>query len=273
MPELLRFYATRSSHTFSARPGAGELLTGLIPGSLAGALVLIVWIWMAFRGDTGNGGKFTRHTMLLIGSWALFAPLFLALLSAGTDIHLFVSRYYSSALPGQALLIGALLSSIRPSAVRKLLLVALAAMSIFGQGRLTLRSHGNEDWSAAMEFVRHEAGSQAPVLLVSGFAEAADFADLRKPALRDILFAPELIYGEPARSIRLPRGFTARDTADMEAVVRQIENEPRFYLLTENPDRGYENWLAGRLASRCGSGPMEQTFGYIWVTRFVCEKK
>jgi hypothetical protein len=271
VPQLRTFYAMRSTHAIADLPQVGDLLNGFIPCSVAGAFILFVWIFMVFRRDADIAGKCTRLAALLIGIWALFAPLFLFLLPVYTDLRLFFDRYYSSALPGQALLIGGLLSSIRPRAARKALLVALGAGSILAQGRLTANSHGREDWRAAMHFARQEAGYNAPVLVVSGFVEAADFASLRDPKLRDILSAPELVYGEPARAIRLPSAFNGRDNADMENIARQLENEPRFFLLTGNPDRRYEMWLGGRLGLRCRSEQVERNFGYVWLTRFSCE--
>jgi hypothetical protein len=271
-PQLRMFYATRSAHTITGLPAVGDLLDGFIPCSLAGALILIVWIYMVFRRDAVIAGKCTGPAALLVGTWALFAPLFLFLLPIFADLRLFVDRYYSSALPGQALLAGGLLSSIRPGAVRKALLLVLGVASILTQGRLTVTSHGKEDWRAAMPFVKKEAGS-APVLLVGPFAEATDFRSLRDPKTRDILFAPELLYGEPVRSIRLPHVFAARDTADLENVAEQLKNERRFFLLSDKPDRSYEVWLLGRLGSRCKSELVARDFGYIWLARFTCESQ
>ena len=206
VPQLKLFYATRSAHTFTGLPTSGDLLDGFIPCSLAGALVLLVWLVMSFRRDAAIAGRCTRLAALLIGAWALFAPLFLFLLPVATDLRLFVDRYYSSALPGQALLLGGLISSIRVRGVRNALLLILGAASILVQGRISVNSHGREDWRAAMQFVKHEAQA-APVLLVSPFAEGTDFKALRDPKIHDILFSPELVYGEPATSVRLPHAF------------------------------------------------------------------
>jgi mannosyltransferase len=270
LSELTTFYAARSAHTFTAAPTAADLLPGLIPCSLVGAFILLVWIFMMFRGEAEFAGKCTSRAALLIGVWSLLAPLLLFLLAVSTDLRLYVPKYYSSALPGQALLVGGLLSSIRRRAVRKALIVAVGAVSILTSGRLTFKSHGNEDWRGAMDFVRKEAGS-ASVLLVSGFVEASDFGALRDPKLRDVLFAPESMYGGPESSIRLPNLFNGRGNKGMDNIARQLQSESRFFLLTENPDRSYEMWLLGRLGSRCRSETAGQRFGYIWITRFTCE--
>jgi hypothetical protein len=267
--ELKHFYATRSAHTFTGLPTVGDLLGGFIPCALAGALVLMVWLCMAVRGEADLTQKCTGHTALLVGTWALFAPLFLFLLPMFADLRLFVDRYYSSALAGQALLVGALLSSIRLPIVRKTLLIVLGAVSIFAQGRLTVNSHGNEDWRGAMAFVKNQAGS-SPVLVVSPFAEGADFEATQNPDTRDILFSPLLQYGEPARMIRLPHVFVADETAALENLADQLKSQPHFYFLNDKPDHSYEHWLLGRLGSRCKSEPVAQSFGYIWLDRFTC---
>jgi mannosyltransferase len=267
--QLRTFYAARSAHTFTAAPGFDGLLPGLIPCSLAGASILLVWVVMIFRGEADIAGICTRRAALLIGTWSLFAPLFLFLLAVSTDLRLYVPKYYSSALPGQALLVGGLLSSIRRSAVRTALIVTVGALSILTSGKLAFNSHGNEDWRAAMDFVRKEAGS-APVLLVSGFVEASDFAALSDPKLRDVFFAPELFYGEPKRSIRLPNLFDGRGDKDMDGIATQLQSESRFFLLTENPDERYEMWLMGRLGHQCRTETTGQHFGYLWITRFTC---
>lgn len=270
--ELRTFYAARSTHAFTPPPGVENLLTGLIPCSLAGALVLLVWIAMSLRHEA-NLSSGSWKTALLIGTWAWLPPLMLYALAVSSDLRLYVAKYYSSSLPGQALLAGALLASITRAGVRRALIVAIALVSLLASGRLKGQSHGNENWRDALAFVRSEAGT-APVLLVSGFVEASSFPVLQDPKLRDIFFAPELLYGEPRRTIRLPNGFNGRPGAEMENIVKQLRHNPRFYLVTENPDRGYEMWLLGALGSagsHCTTLSTGNRFGYLWITRFLCE--
>ena len=270
VPQLRTFYATRSAHTITGPPAMNDLLGGLIPCSVAGALILLVWIYTASRGESGIAGKCSPTTALLIGTWSLLAPLFLFLLAVSTDLRLYVGRYYSSALPGQALLAGGLLASIQRSAVRKALIVAVAAWSILAYGRLTVSSHNNDDWRDAMAFVDKEAGS-APVLLVSPFAEATDFKSVRDPKLREILFAPELFYGHPVGSIRLPHVFARGENMELEKLAERLQGERRFYLVDDKPDPSYRMWLLGRLGSGCRAESTGQSFGYVSVDRFTCK--
>jgi hypothetical protein len=271
--ELRSFYADRAIHSFTAPPSLENLLPALIPGALAGGVILIVWLGMSFRREVSIAGKCTGNAGVLIGVWSLLAPAVLFLLAEFTNIRLFVPKYYSAALPGQALVLGGLLSSIERNPVRNALCVSVAAIAILTSGKLDGQTHGHENWRDAMSFVRAEAGS-APVLLVSGFVEASDFQRLADPRMRDVLFAPELRYGQPARSIRLPNAFSGGSNPKMEEIARELRPEPRFFLVTENPDRSYEMWLLGTMqagGAHCASETTGSRFGYLWVTRFNCK--
>jgi hypothetical protein len=123
-----------------------------------------------------------------------------------------------------------------------------------------------------MQFIRNEAGS-APVLLVSPFAEGTDFKALRDRNLRDILFSPELMYGEPLRSVRLPHVFAGNEATELENVAAQLGNVNRFYFLNDKPDRSYILWLAGRLGPACKAETLDRSFGYIWFARFTCARQ
>ena len=269
IPELLPFYATRRAHTVIGLPENRDLLQAFIPCSVAGMLVILVWLWMSARGKASFGRRCEWPACVLVASWAVFAPLVLFLLPAVSDLRLFVDRYYSSALPGQALLAGVLISSIGVRGVRTGLVLAIAAASVLGQSRMSVGSHGGENWRDALHYVRSEAGG-APVLLVSPFAEGADFKALSDPALQEILFAPEAMYGEPMHSIRLPRTFPYGETVRLEEIANQLKDEPRFYVMNDRSDRSYVLWLMGRFGSQCRAEAMNRNFGALWVERFDC---
>jgi len=263
--ELRTFYATRSAHTFIGLPSEAEVVGAFIPCSLAGALILLTWICLHARSDIRF--HVSRRGAVLIGCWALFTPLFLYLLGIFTDLRLFVMRYCSSALPGQALLAGALLGSISSSAVRRTLIVLTAVIAVLAQGRLVVPSHNDDDWRDAMAFVRSQAGS-SPVLLVSPFAEATDFKALDRADLRDVLFAPVLEYGAPRNSIRLPHLFPFREIPALESATAPLAHARAFYLVNDKPDTNYLTWLTGRLG--CRSEITGSRFGYVWIAHFTC---
>lgn len=270
IPKLLPFYATRRAHTVVGLPQSGDLLQAFIPCSLAGMLVILIWLWMSARGRASFERRCDFPACVLVASWAVFAPLVLFLLPAVSDLRLFVDRYFSSALPGQALLVGFLISSIRTRGVRTGLVLVIAAASVLGQSGMTVGSHGGENWRDALRYIRAEAGS-APVLLVSPFAEGADFKALNDPALREVLFAPEAMYGAPAHSIPLPRTFPYGETARLEEIARRLRDEPHFYFMNDRSDRSYVLWLMGRFGSQCRAERVNRSFGALWVERFDCQ--
>jgi hypothetical protein len=219
--------------------------------------------------ETSAAGKRTRSAAILIGFWWLLAPVVLFLLAVFTDVRMFVPRYFCAVLPGQALLLGGLLASIKRRIVRDALCVVVTIMTILSPGGTT---HGNENWRDAMTFVRAEAGS-APVLVVSGFVEATDFARVRDPELRDVLFAPELMYGEPARSIRLPSKLPGVASPEMERIAGELRGERRFFLVSNIPDFGYEKWLVDTMrgaGARCKGENAGDRFGWVSVTSYWC---
>jgi hypothetical protein len=145
----------------------------------------------------------------------------------------------------------------------------VGVLAILVNGRLMQPNHGKEDWRAAMKFVNAEAKS-APVLLVSPFVEGTDFKAIQDAKMSAVLFAPELVYGMPARPIFLPHAFDPREAGELERLTEQLRNESRFYVVNDKPDRNFELWLLGRFGSRCKSETTGKTFGYVWIARITC---
>lgn len=128
-----------------------------------------------------------------------------------------------------------------------------------------------------MALLRQEAGS-APVLLVSGFVEAADFKALddfgKRPFFASDFFSPELLYGMPRRSIRLPNSIYSAERNRLEDIVRGLRDERRFYLVTENPDGTCQMWLLGAMSAvgrSCKALSTGSRFGTLGALRFDCE--
>jgi len=268
--ECLAFYATRGNHAFLPRPAAAELLPLLVPLSLAGVVILITWFGMTVFGEARIGPAFQSSTAVLILIWALFPPSFLFLVSTRTDVHVFVERYCSSAFPGQAMVAGALLASIRPAVIRNALIVTVAAITLMTQSKMAFPNHGNDDWRDGLAFLKQEAGN-APVLLVSPFTEGVGFDTLHDPKLREILFAPEVRYGEPPRSIRVPHIFPAGEIPALEKATEGIHGERRLYLIDDRPDWSYEQWLLKQHRTHCETETTGSTFGYVKIARLTCD--
>ncbi len=272
--ELRTFYANRAAYTLlDTPPSLPGLVPALLPGSFTGGVILAVWVAMTLRREASVGDKYAGRTGLLIGAWALGPPVVLYILVWTASVHLFLAKYYASSLAGQALLLGGLLASIERRVVRNALIASIAFLVLLTSGKMTGDIHGSEDWRGALTFLRKEAGS-APVLLVCGFVEGSSFTRINDPKMRDVLFAPELLYGQPDRTIRLPNVFDGAANPYMERIAQQLRKEPRFFFLTENPNRRYEMWLLGAMASagkHCGSDDFGTRFGNLYVSRFTCE--
>ena len=134
---------------------------------------------------------------------------------------------------------------------------------------MAFASHGNENWPVVMQRVRQEAGEESPVLLVGGFIESKSFAVIHDPKLREVLFAPELKYGEPKRAIHIPISMSREDMGEFERIADQLRGEKKFFLVTENFDRSYEMWLLGKLGSNWRAEEVSGPFGGVLVLRFV----
>jgi mannosyltransferase len=267
--ELRTFYSARSAHTFADVPSIGQIVEGCFPGSLVGIVIAGVWAFRVFREDELVKDRCSSAFASFIWGWAVWAPGVLFLLLFFTDLRLFVPRYLSSSMPAQALLLGRMVSSIRSDGARKFLLVALAVIAIFTGGKLAFVSHGSENWRVVMQTVRQEAGEESPVLLVGGFVESKSFAVLQDPKLREVLFAPELKYGEPKRAIHLPISMSREDMGEFDRIAEQLRGEKKFFLVTENFDRSYEMWLLGKLGVNWRAEQVSGRFGRVLVLRFV----
>jgi mannosyltransferase len=267
--ELRNLYSTRSAHTMVGVPSIGQTVEGFFPGSLVGIVIAGVWVFRVFHGDGVFRDKCSSAFASFIWGWAVWAPGVLFLLPFFSDLRLFVPRYLSSSMPAQALLLGGLVSSIGSDRARKILLVAIVLTAAFTQGKMSFASHGNENWRVVMQTVGREAGDRYPVVLVGGFVESTTFAVMRDPKLREVLFAPELKYGEPKRAIHIPISMSRADMGEFERIADQLRVEKKFFLVTENFDRSYEMWLLGKLGANWRTEEVSGPFGAVLVLRFL----
>ena len=148
LPLLRRFAAlsaTRSIHTVVGLPLAPQILQGFMPGTLAGVLILLVWVYKTWRGETGLANKYTLASALLIWDLVPVCAVFLFLLPLFGDFRLFV---------GPVLLVGPARASASfgwPDFLdegvfaRKRLLISLRRRDHRGAGQVSDAGHGNED--------------------------------------------------------------------------------------------------------------------------------
>jgi 4-amino-4-deoxy-L-arabinose transferase-like glycosyltransferase len=262
-------YGGRSAHTTMSTPTGWDMFQAFVPGGLAGACVLAgAMIALLFRKEF-SPPKCSWKQALLISLWAFLPPLVLLLLPLISELYLLLDRYYSSSFPGQALLLGGLVSSFRHGTVRKALLIAMTAMTILMEGTIGRQHHGSEDWRGAMRFITHDVAIDKPVLFVGPFAEATDFKAMERKDLKDILFAPEAKYGRPGRTIHLPHVFNS-EAPELDGIVRELRGSSEFYFLNDKQDDRYLVWLSAKLGERCHRELIQKSFGAIWIAKVSC---
>ena len=211
--------------------------------------------------------------MILAAGWALLPLGILYLFSVFTQSDLFLPRYYVSAAPGLALLLGWWIRAALTAPVRAFAASAVIGCAILAFGQL---HHGNEDWSGAMAKVRElTSAGDTPVLMASGFLEATDAEALNQPKLREVLFAPLALYPAGARVIPLPRRLDEKSMLYLETIVAaDLLYRTRFVLVCEWDERiTYGLWLRGRLAPQGFRSVSQGNFGDLGVLLFSREPR
>lgn len=206
-----------------------------------------------------------------LSAWSLGAPLSLALAAWFTSTKIFAPRYLACAAPGFALLLAWLVRAFRGARTRRLIAAAWVCLALLLFGRA---DHGS-DWRSAAAAVRALGiGPETPVLVRSGFIEAASAAWLRDRERQAYLLAPLAYYPAPGRLIPLPYDLDGTTSAYMEDVAGMLASGPdRFVVLAERYAVGHREilireWLHARLS---GAGFVEQDvarFGRLHVDLF-----
>jgi 4-amino-4-deoxy-L-arabinose transferase-like glycosyltransferase len=266
VPQLLEFYRDRQSKTIAGTPRATQFFESLTPATAAASilsgLVLAYFLiprmtvhWVADRPKT-----------VLLTAWAVFTPTVYFALGLFTDIKLFVPRYCLSMAPGLALLAGCAMRSFAPDRARRIMACSLALGAVASFAVFTRFHHSDQDWRGAMRAVRSAAGgTDMPVLVVSSFVEASRPAQLDDPKLKDILFAPLVIYPPAGRVVRLPSGL---DEEYLEQVVDTVLRNQTSFLMVDYSDSPVALWLRGRLRPRAPTVQHLGNFGVVDVRLF-----
>jgi 4-amino-4-deoxy-L-arabinose transferase-like glycosyltransferase len=264
--QLRNFFQARAVHSFSGTPDLSALFASIAPPVLAGSLTVGLLLAQLFRPEQDRGPAPRRESVWLAAGWALGPPLLLFAISVLSPSKLFVPRYYISCIPGQCLLAGWLARSLAGGAGQRVVATVLAVSSIFSFGSAY---HSDEDWSGAMRRINAESSADLPVLAASGFVEATDPKALEDLKLRDVLFAPFLMYPLGGKLIRLPYRLDEESAKYVEGVLPALEREDRFVLVVHRfQGLPFEPWLRGRLAPEGFRSESLGDFGSVAVFRF-----
>jgi mannosyltransferase len=272
IPQWLAMYRTRGSHSSLGAPNVSEFLAALAPPVLAapfGLSLLIDWLSSPRRPwERAKNIATPRESVILAAGWALLPLGIVYLFSSFTQSDLFLPRYYVSAAPGLALLLGWWIRAALTAPVRAFAASAVIGCAILAFGQL---HHGNEDWSGAMARVRElTAAGDTPVLMASGFLEATDPDTLTTPGLRDVLFAPLALYPTSGKVIGLPHRLDEKSVLYLETIVAaDLLSRNRFVLVCGWEQRlTYNLWLRGRLASQGFRSESQGNYGAVGVFLF-----
>jgi mannosyltransferase len=277
LPLIVRLafsYRTRGPHSFAGTPTFFDLLAGIAPPVLTASVGLGLLIgWLSIRPQSEGRRVFpSREGMILASGWALVPPAALYLVSILTETKLFLPRYYISATPGLALIAGAWIRALPRGLLRSVVALAVFAAAIRSFGTW---QHGDENWAGAMAKVRAlNNGGDTPVLMASGFYDAADPGALTVPRMREMLFAPLLLYPIRGTLIRLPFRLDEKSASYLEYIVAtDLQNRDRFIFVGRWQGLTFEPWLRGRLVSRGFRSESQGAFGTVGVFLFTREPR
>ncbi|HLG98209.1 MAG TPA: glycosyltransferase family 39 protein [Bryobacteraceae bacterium] len=239
---------TATSHGFAGSPNLAELFTVLAPPALTCTVVLGLAIACVFTRAVQVEFFFSRpeHLVFLL-SWLLLPAVIPFAVSVVSNAKIFLPRYILPYTPALALLLGLLIASIRPAAVRIFVLLAAISASIVSAHGLADVSHGG-DWRMAMRALP-SISDGSPILFRSGFPESNPFnwqTDFPRTAY---LLAPLAAYPVAGDIIALPFRFDTAAHRELEQITAsRLESRDRFVLL-EMGDTSYDFWLTGRLSA------------------------
>jgi hypothetical protein len=220
----------------------------------------------------GTSARATNATLIL--SWWLCQPLCLFAVSRLTGSSVFVSRYYSLALPGTALAATLWASrsltaeAWKPTAA----LLGVGALLAAGQWGRLWPAHRNSDWRGAAREVRQLAADPAtPVICPSPFVEARPPVWNPGYRLPGFLYAHLAVYPLPGRVLLFPFD----DSPEAESYAAQLAGTTlapagRFVICGGAGQAGFWwKWLAGRPELAGWSSRRAGDFGDVTVVWFA----
>lgn len=230
-PEIIQLFSSLMNPILGASLLIGLLVSVLVFGACRATLV----------------GLPCSTWLLLVGGVAI--PVFVLYLVARlTPFETFVPRYFLTAVPALALLIGWIVRSLEPARARIIVGTAIVLVSIISFGKIPvnqLASLQGEDWRSAAALVRAAGISQStPVLIRVGLIESARVrwdinVDPDSP-----LLSPISKYPVPGRVVLVPYGFDPEAAKYLEDVYsRVLTPVDTFVLIARNG--AMVPWLRG----------------------------
>ena len=213
--EALAILRNAKAHVIASVPGIRSFLQ--TPGwewiALA-ALAIVLAHFLKCRVQR----SFAPGAVALIGAWWLGMPFCLFAYSRLTHTVLFITRYYSPALPGVALAITAAAALYLPPARWKQASAVLAILALIAAGQWSALwpDHFPDTWrQGSLEEDLAADEPDTPVIAVSPFIEAQPPAWTPEYRLPGFLYAQLFVY--PLRGRVYPFPFTRSEAAEQYA--------------------------------------------------------
>jgi hypothetical protein len=239
-------------------PSVATFLEALFPQPVAGLLLLVLagLLGLGLGRWTGPGegepAAASRMRYYMLAAW-LLPPLLTFGLTIAKNTSIFIPRYYFTAFPAAAWVLGSILARIEPfrSRAAAITLTAVASMAILtGSGSRPNPNH--ENWREAIDTLRQlRADPAEPILFHSGFLETdfPQWRDFYKPGgACHIIFT---FYRFDGKFIGLP--YTnhperiAEVTPELDAT---LASHRRVWLLSRSARGPMMDWLDSYLAAR-----------------------
>jgi mannosyltransferase len=205
-------------------------------------------------------------TFVLLAGWLLIPVVTLFLVSALTPVTFLSPRYFASVGPAIALLAGWGIASLEPAAVRRIVAIVLAIVSVLAFGG---RLKYGEDWQSAAAFERNHADPATIVLLHPELVESAQLDWFSDPEKRSYLLGVQSYYPMEGHVVPMPYMLDNQSRDYLEGLVTgRLAGVDRFLLVTRYPQVPFRDWLDGRLRPEGYTSKVIGTFGVIQVIEF-----
>jgi len=261
----LRAYMSMSTTHFAGFfPVLDDLWAAIASAQFLASIGVGVLIAFLLIPDIRLRWGMSRPTTAFLVAWGIFTPALLFGLARAHVAQLFLGRYLLSTAIPQALLYGGMIRAVAPTKARALVASTMMVLSV-GAFFVSAKSFHGEGWKDAIAAVRAQVGeSNIPLVMSSPYVEAQTSENLNDPRIKDVLFAPVIVYPAAERLIRLPYRYD--ETALKTVADTDLAGENAFVLLTSNT--GIAEWFEQRFSSRHIKGTLVGVFRGLVVYRF-----
>jgi mannosyltransferase len=239
----------RTPGTHAVLPGLAQLGMALFPPQvMIGAGLGLVLLLALYSQTVACPIPISRASLFLILAWAFLGAMvfFIAAHAAGSSV--FASRYLLFQMPGFALLVSWLGSSLRDRRAATIACISIFSASALNVPNLIQLWQGSvREWKTPLAIARH---AQAPTFVTSGLVDSNGEDWEHGLAPDSYLFAPLTAYPLRTTVLPLPYFLTMDGAASVrEALARPLGQAGRLVLLSRSSGDAVP-WFEQELAHR-----------------------